>query len=102
MFALPDRLEVFVSHEFGRKQLAQQRLLGGAIGRSQVFAHLLSHENAVRADIDDSALLEQPVDQFLDLGINQGLTATNRDHWGIAFLGRPQAILKRHHVLEAG
>ena len=34
--------------------------------------------------------------------IDQRLAATDRDHWSVAFLGRAEAILQAHHILERG
>ena len=68
----------------------------------QVILQLLPHEHAVRADIDDAALREQPGHQFLDLGIDQRFAAANRNHRRAALLRGRQAILEGHHVLEAG
>ena len=35
-------------------------------------------------------------------GINERFAAANGNHRGVAFRGGSQAILQRHHVLEAG
>ena len=70
--------------------------------RGQVFAHLLAHEHAVGADVDDAALGTQTGHQLLDLGINQRFATADGNHGRITVDGRLQAVLQGHHVLEAG
>ena len=68
--------------------------------RGHPLAHLFAHEHGVRADVNDPALCEQSCHQRLDLRIDQRFAAADGDHRRVALLGRPQAILQAHHVLE--
>ncbi len=56
----------------------------------------------VGADINDPLLLEQPLDERLDLRINERLAAADRNHRRVALLRRTEAVFERHHVLERG
>jgi hypothetical protein len=47
-------------------------------------------------------LIEETSNKLLDFWIDQRFPTADGDHGSIAFLSRTQAILQRHHVLEAG
>ena len=87
-------------NQFSVEQLFQLRLDCRRINRREVIAHFFPHEHAVRADVNDAALFEQAVDEFLDLRINQRFAAANGNHRRVAFHRGLQALLQRHHVLE--
>ena len=102
VFALADGLDILVRDEFLAQQPGERRLQRRRVNSGKVVLELLPHEQAVRADIDDAALGQQPGHQLLDLGINQRFAAADRDHRRVALLRGGKAILEGHHVLEAG
>ena len=103
LWSNPDRGRILLSHQpctnQGRDFLLDE---GGALRilRGHPFAHLLAHEHRVGADVNDSTLLVQALHEGLDLWINQRLPAADRDHRGVAFLRRREAILKRQKIFQ--
>ncbi len=66
----------------------------------QVVAHLFSHEEAVRADIDDAALAQQTIHQRLDMGVNERFASTDGNHRRPALFSRAQTICETHDIFE--
>ena len=87
-------------NQFSGEQLLELRLDFGRINRREIIAHFFAHEHPVRADVKHAALVEQAVDEFLDLRINQRFAAADGNHRRITFHGRFKAFFQRHHVLE--
>ena len=102
LLAFANRLGVLVGDQLLVQQTLKGRFGPGVVNLGQIILHLFPHEHSVRADVDDSALLQQSLDQLLDFRINERFAAADRDHGGIALHRRAEAILERHHVLEAG
>ncbi len=101
-FTLSDGLSILGSDQVLSEQGGEFRFQFRAVNGGQVIPHFFPHEHAVRADINDAALLEQTRHQLLNLGIDQRLAAADRHHRRLAFLGCIKAILQAHHVLQAG
>lgn len=99
---IADRLGLLLRDESGPDELDQLRLQGGTKMGGHVVPHLLPHEHAVRADVDDAALGPETGDQLLDLGVDEGFTAADRHHRSIALGSGGEALLERDDVLQAG
>ena len=102
LLAFANGFGVFVGDQFFGEQPGESRFQRGSVNAGEVIPQLTPHEQAVGADIDDAALAQQAGDEFLDLRVDQGFAAANRDHRRSAVLSRGEAILQGHHVLEAG
>jgi len=101
--ALADILSVLGGNQFLGEEDLNLLVHGGgtteALG-GQVLAHLFAHEHGVGADVNDAALVEDAGYEGLDLGIDEGLAAADRNHGSVAFLGGAEAILEGHEVLD--
>jgi len=102
LLAFADGLQVLFCDELLVQQLLESGLQGRGIGGCEVILELLPHEHTVGADINDAPLFKETGDEFLDLRVDQRFASANGHHGSIAFLRGLEAILQRHHVLEAG
>ena len=97
-----DHVSFLGGDQFPFEQLLQFWLQGGCIDGSEIFPHLLAHEHPVSADVNDTALSEQAVDELFDFWVNQGFATANGDHRRITFDGCLETLIQGHHVLERG
>ena len=98
--SLADRFSLLFGHQFLSQQLGQLGFKGRRINAGQVLPHFLPHEDTVGANVHQAALSLQTFYQLLDLGINQRLAATNRNHGRVAFIGSCQTLFQRHQVFQ--
>ena len=98
--SLADRFSLLFGHQFLSQQLGQLGFKGRRVNAGQVLPHFLPHEDTVGANVHQTSLSLQTCYQLLDLGIDQRLAATNRNHGRIAFVRSCQTLFQRHQVLQ--